>query len=382
MVSNWYLIFAGALVEAFVLSLGLTALMRWVSHRWDFVDQPGERKIHEKAVPVLGGVAIYLSFNLVMFGNLLLVQSAGGLGFTWIEEHVSGFLNAETWWPLLGVVLGGMIIFVLGVVDDLRALSPEKKLVGQILAALVLVSFGVRLDVFIEPLLLNIPIVGGLDEGTLNWISTIFSSGITMFWVIMMINSLNFLDNMDGLCGGVAVIAALSFFICVLPHEQYFVCALLMVFAGSVGGFLFHNFNPAKIFMGDSGAMFCGYMLATVAVLGTFYTDALSSRAAIAAPLLALSVPIFDTLSVVFIRWRNGESIMKGDKRHFSHRLVALGMTPRQAVEFIYLVAAINGLGGALLMRVNVVGTSVIVLQVVGIFMLIVLLMKAKHSES
>lgn len=368
-------------MEAFIVSLMLTGLMRWVSHRWAFVDYPGERKIHQKAVPVLGGVAIYLAFNLVIMGNLLLLEWAGPLGFTWIQDHVSGYLDATTWRPLLGVVAGGFIIFVLGVVDDLRALSPEKKLVGQIVAALVLVLSGVRLDAFIEPLLLQLPLIGGLDAETLSWISVVVSSGLTMFWVIMMINSMNFLDNMDGLAGGVAAIAALSFFICIVPHEEYFICAMLMVFTGSVCGFLFHNFSPAKIFMGDSGSMFCGYLLATVAVLGTFYTESLSSRAAIAAPLLALSVPIFDTLSVVYIRWRNGESIMKGDKRHFSHRLVALGMSPRQAVEFIYLVAAINGLGGALLLRVNAIGTVVILAQVVGIFLLIVLLMNAKHPE-
>jgi UDP-GlcNAc:undecaprenyl-phosphate/decaprenyl-phosphate GlcNAc-1-phosphate transferase len=382
MVTNWYLIFAGALVESFLISLVLTGLMRWISHRWDIVDHPGERKIHEHPIPVLGGVAIYLTFNLVIFGNLLLLEPAGALGFDWIKDHVQSYLSESTWRPLIGVVLGGFVIFTLGVVDDLKALSPEKKLVGQILAALILVISGIRLDLFIGPILSGVPGLSGMEPATFELINVIVSSGVTMFWVIMMTNSMNFLDNMDGLCGGISIIAALSFFICILPHEEYFICALLMVFAGSVGGFLFHNFNPARIFMGDSGAMFCGYMLATIAVLGTFYTVSISSPAAVAAPLLALSVPIFDTLSVVFIRWRKGESIMKGDKRHFSHRLVSLGMEPRQAVEFIYLVAVINGLGGALLARVGIVGTVVILTQVIGIFLMIVLLMKARHNRT
>jgi UDP-GlcNAc:undecaprenyl-phosphate GlcNAc-1-phosphate transferase len=382
MLTNWYLIFAAALLESFVLSIGLTALMRWVSHRWNFVDNPGERKIHTKPVPVLGGVAIYLTFNIVIFGNLLLLEPAGYLGFDWIKDNVLGYLGGDTWRPLLGVVAGGLVIFVLGVIDDLRALKPEAKLVGQIFAAFLLVLSGVRLDLFIGPLLEHVPGLGGLDSDTLGTITVVISSGVTMFWVVMLTNSMNFLDNMDGLAGGVSAIAAISFFLCLLPSEEHFICTLLMVFTGAICGFLYHNLNPARIFMGDSGAMFCGYVLATVAVLGTFYSESMSSRAVVAAPLLALSVPLFDTLSVVYLRWSNGESIMKGDKRHFSHRLVELGMTPRQAVEFIFLVAAITGLGGTLLSRVGSVGTIVILCQTIGIFLLIVLLMVAKRDPS
>lgn len=380
MLTNWYLIFAAALAESFAISLVLTALMRWISHRWHFVDHPGERKIHERPIPVLGGVAIFLTFNLVIFGNLMLLDRASVLGFDWIKVNVAGYLSEGTWKPLIGVLVGSLMIFLLGVVDDLKALKPEVKLIGQILAALVLVISDIRLEVFAEPLLMRVPGISSMDAGTIHSISVVFSSGLTMFWIVLMTNSMNLLDNMDGLSGGVSIIAALTFFICILPHEEYFICTMLMVFAGAVGGFLYHNINPARIFMGDSGAMFCGYLLATVAVLGTFYTESVSSRAAIVAPVLALSVPLFDTLSVIYIRWRNGESIMKGDKRHFSHRLVDLGMSPRQAVEFIYLVAFINGLGGALLSRVGFVGTVVIVCQVAGVFLMIILLMRARHN--
>ena len=155
MLTNWYLIFTVALVESFLVSIGLTALMRWISNRWNFVDHPGDRKIHTKPIPVLGGVAIYLTFNGVIFGNLIMLESAGYLGFDWLKEHVVQFLDDSTWRPLLGVVAGGFVIFVLGVVDDLRALKPEAKLVGQIVAALILVLSGIRLDLFIEPLLEN-----------------------------------------------------------------------------------------------------------------------------------------------------------------------------------------------------------------------------------
>lgn len=382
MIQNWYLIFSYALVESFLVAIMLTALMRHTALRFRIVDRPGLRKMHDAPVPLLGGVAIYLTFNLVILINLAVLLRAPQLGFPWLEENVLSFLGENSIRPLIGIFAGGAIIFMLGIVDDLKALSPEIKLMGQIVAAFILVLSGIHLDLFLEPLLGGIPFMSGLSEDTFQLVSATVAGGVTVFWVVLMTNSMNFLDNMDGLCGGVSGIAALSFFLIVLPQGEYFVCVMLMVFAGAVAGFLYHNLNPARIFMGDAGSMFCGYILATVAVLGTFYTESAGSRVAVAAPLLALCVPLFDTASVIWIRWRRGESIMKGDKRHFSHRLVELGMTPRQAVEFIFLVAAVTGLGGALLGQVGPTGTVVILAQTAGIFLLIVLLMRAgKGSE-
>jgi len=375
---NWYVIFLIALAESFIVSLFLTYLMGIVALKLNVVDQPGERKVHTAPIPLLGGVAIFLTFNIVIGVNLLLLEPAQALGFGWIETQVLPYLGDDTWRPLIGVFAGGLVIFLLGVVDDIKALSPEVKLSGQIVAALILVLSGIRLDLFIAPMLENLPFIENLSQAAFKNLQVALSASITMFWVVMMTNSMNLLDNMDGLCGGITAIAALSFFLCLLPGEQYFLCTLLMVFSGSVTGFLYHNLAPARIFMGDAGAMFCGYLLSTIAVLGTFVTGPDSTHISVIAPLLALCVPIFDTLSVVWIRWRKGESIMKGDKRHFSHRLVDQGMTGRQAVEFIYLVAAITGLGGALLVQLNSFGTVILLLQTIGLFLLIVLLMKAK----
>ena len=355
---NWYLIFAYALGISFLLSISLTDIVRRLAIRWDVLDHPGERKVHENPVPLMGGVAIVATFYTVIIGNLVFLLRASELvDDYWLQENILSFLGENVRIKLTGLFAGAFIVFLLGVVDDFRALRPEIKLVGQIVAALILVLSGIRLDLFIP----NV------------WLSSL----VTLGWVIMMTNAMNLLDNMDGLSGGVSVIAAFSFFLCVWSNGDAFVCVLLMVFAGSVSGFLYHNLNPARIFMGDAGAMFSGYILAAVAVLGTFRTAASPSRAAVVAPLLALSVPIFDTLSVMYIRWRRGESIMKGDKRHFSHRLVDLGMSSRQAVEFIFLVAAVNGLGAALLPHVGLTGTAIILTQACGVFLLIVLLMNA-----
>ncbi len=381
MMNNWYLIFSSVLVESFVVSLLLTMAVRHLALRWGVVDKPGARKIHTQAVPLLGGVAIFGAFNLVIFTNLALLLRAPELGFPWLEENVTSFLGENSIRPLIGVFAGGLIIFLLGVVDDLKALSPEVKLMGQISAGLILVISGVHPDLFIDKILGGFEIFTALSETTQEWVSLSIAGAVLIFWVVLMTNAMNLLDNMDGLCGGVSGIGALSFFLCVLPQQEYFVCVLLMVFAGSVAGFLYHNLNPARIFMGDAGAMFCGYILATVGVLGTFYTESTPTYIAVAAPLLALCVPLFDTASVVYIRWRKGESIMKGDKRHFSHRLVEVGMTPRQAVEFIFLVAGVTGLSGALLGQVGVMGAAVIVAQTAGIFLLIILLMRAGKSS-
>ena len=365
---NWYAIFAYALGVSFVVSMFLTHVVRTLAIRWNVLDHPGERKMQSSPVPLLGGVAIALTFYLVILANLALLLPAQHLNWDWFQANVLSFLGTENdaIWKLTGVFLGSLVIVVVGVVDDMYALGPEKKLVGQIVAALIPVLCGIRFD-FLNPIVGLHPVVAGV---------------VTMVWIIAMTNALNFLDNMDGLSAGVSAIAALSFFACVLPSNQTFVCVLLMVFAGSVAGFLYHNFSPARIYMGDAGSMFCGYILATVAVLGTFYTvSATPSRIALVAPVLALSVPIFDTLSVVFIRWRNGESIMKGDKRHFSHRLVAIGMTPRQAVEFIYLVGAVTGLGAALLPHVNFTGNLIVIAQAFGLYLLIVLLMNSGNHR-
>jgi len=364
MTERWYLVFALLLGASFVISILMTAFMRRLALRWNFLDHPGERKVHSEPIPLMGGAAICATFYGVILAVLLVFWLVPRLGGYWFPSDFLRDLGDHGLVKLFGVLTGGFLVFLLGVVDDLKALRPEIKLAGQIVAAVFLVLSGMRIELFV---LSNV------------WLS----AAITIVWVVMLTNSLNFLDNMDGLAGGVSVISACSFFLAVQPYEPFLVRLILVVFAGSVAGFLYHNLSPARIFMGDAGAMFCGYILATVAIMGTFHVEGTPSPGAVAAPLLALSVPLFDTVSVVYIRWRKGESIMKGDKRHFSHRLVDLGMSPRQAVEFIFLVAAVTGLGGALLPLVDHRGILIILMQTAGVFLLIVLLMNAgkKHAD-
>jgi UDP-GlcNAc:undecaprenyl-phosphate GlcNAc-1-phosphate transferase len=365
---NWYLIYAYALALSFGLSTLLTWLVRRLAIRWRILDHPGERKMQSEPVPLMGGLAIFSTFVIVLVVNLALLEPVRVFGFEWLEFNVLEFLGRDVMYKLIGLVAGSFIIFSLGIVDDIYTLNPEKKLIGQVLAAFIVVLSGIRLDLFLGKFFFS------------EWAAVAASVLLTMFWIILLTNSMNFLDNMDGLSGGVAVIAALSLFLCLMPQDT-FVCVLLAVFAGAVAGFLIFNLHPARIYMGDAGSMFCGFFLSVAAILATFYTPDTPSRVAILAPLVALSVPLFDTASVIYIRLRRGESIMKGDKRHFSHRLVDLGMTPIQAVGFIFLVATVTGFGAILLRQVNVWGAAAIIAQTLGLFSLIVILMNAKHEN-
>lgn len=376
---NWYFIFAIALLESFLLSLVLTPISRRIAVRFGVLDAPGERKLQKEPVPLLGGAAIVGAFALTILINAILLRNAEILGFDWVDQHVLRFFGGDSIYKLAGLALGGLAIFVLGLLDDINALTPEKKLIGQIGAAAIPVAFGIRIDLFLDALAMRLPEeLSGLVAPGLPLISAVLS----VLWLVTIINAMNFIDNMDGLCAGISAIAAGSFFVCVAPRQEYFTAVTLIVFAGSVLGFLYHNLPPARLFMGDAGAMFCGYILGVLALVGTFYTPESGTRVAVAAPLVALTVPLFDMLSVVWLRIQRGENIMKGDKRHFSHRLVEIGFTQTQAVEFIYLIALVTGLSGALLIHVGVLGTVVIGIQSVGLFAAIIVLMKPRKPPA
>lgn len=359
MTANQYLIFLYLLVITFALSWLLTHVMRGVAKRFDILDHPVGRKAHSQPTPLLGGVAIFASFYTVLLAHIAILTLIEPYGPDWLGTKFFALLGEDGGIKLTGILLAGALIFMLGVIDDLHVLSPWRKLLGQIVIACILTAFGLRIQLFI----FNDPFSSTL---------------VTVFWMVLIINSMNLLDNMDGLSGGVSVIAAATFFLCVQPFEAYFMArVLLVIFAGAVAGFLYYNLPPASIFMGDCGAMFNGFFLGTIAVVGTYHIEGESSRVAVFAPAMALSVPLFDTLSVMYIRWRNGDSIMLGDKRHFSHRLVDVGMRPPMAVYFIFMVATLVGLNGALLPYLNMTGTILIMTQTLGIFLLIVLLMNA-----
>ena len=295
MTTTFMLIFASALVMA----IGGTPLVRRIALRLGVTDQPNARKIHVNPIPLLGGVAIYGAFiaALLLFGDRFRINE------------------------LLSILIGASLMSFLGVWDDRRSLSPLLKLVGQFLAASILVISGVYI-------------------GTFPWEA--LNIAVTLLWVVVVTNAMNLMDNMDGLSGGIGAVAAIFFLLLAAMNDQYLVGALSAALVGACLGFLVYNFNPASIFMGDAGALFLGFILAAVAIKLRFPEGVQIVTWMV--PVLILGLPLFDTALVIFSRLRRGYNpFTTPGKDHTSHRLVALGYTRREAVLICYLICA--GLG-------------------------------------
>ncbi|HNS02487.1 MAG TPA: MraY family glycosyltransferase [Anaerolineae bacterium] len=287
-------------LTALLLVLVTTPVVRRVAWRFGFVDQPSVRKVHAAPMPRLGGVAIYLGFILAL---LLL-----GARFR-INE-------------LAGIMLGATMVSVIGGIDDRSPVNPLPKLLVQVVAAAILILSGVQVQMF--------------SLVWVNWLATIF-------WVVGITNALNFLDNMDGLSAGVATVAAGFFLLLAALSGQYLVGALSAALLGACIGFLFYNFNPASIFMGDSGSLFIGFVLAAIGIKLRFPANV--DIVTWMAPVLALGLPILDTTLVVISRLRRGKNpLTTPGKDHISHRLARVTGSKREAVLLCYLIGGIFGM--------------------------------------
>lgn len=312
-----------ASLSALLLGVVLTLIARAVSPRVGMVAGPRRDRWHQEPTPLLGGVAIYAAF-------------------------VIGFFVFAPKLPGIYAILGAAtLLFVTGLVDDAVHIKPYAKLVLQMIAAATLVSFGLH-----------------LPWGNYAWINDV----LTIFWLVGITNAINLLDNMDGLAGGVSLIASVFLTITFLINGQTSLAVLPAILGGAVLGFLVFNFNPASIFMGDSGSMFVGFVLAGTALLadtGRFR----SLTSVLLTPVLILMIPIFDTCFVTVSRKLSGRPISRGGRDHTSHRLVALGVSERRAVLMLYLFAAVCGV---LALAVRWLETTV-VLVLVPLFALLVL---------
>ncbi len=287
------------LVSALLVAVGATPVAQRLALKLGWVDRPAARKMHQTATPLLGGVAIYLAFvlALLLFGRRFYVRQ------------------------VIGIFVGATFVSLLGLWDDRWRLPVSVKLLAQLAAALLLVLTGIQVRLF-----------------HVWWLNIL----LTLFWMVGVTNALNLLDNMDGLAGGIAAIAAGQFTLLAAMSGQYLVGALAAALTGACLGFLLYNFNPARIFMGDTGSLFLGFLLATLGIKLRFPKNIYIVTWMV--PVLVLGVPIFDTTLVFFSRLRRGVNpLTTPGKDHTSHRLVRLGLTQREAVLVLYLAGGILG---------------------------------------
>ncbi len=305
--TQYVLIFASALV----IALALMPVARRAAVRWGFVDQPSTRKVHTVPMPRLGGAAIYLACILALLA----------LGDRFYVSQ------------LVSILLGATLVSFMGLWDDRLGLSPLVKLIGQVCAAGILVLSGVQ--------------VGFLPIPLLNLAGTVL-------WIVGITNALNLLDNMDGLSSGIATIACVFFLLLAAMSKQYLVGTLAAALLGACLGYLYYNFNPASIFMGDSGSLFIGFVLAALGIKLRFPDNVAFVTWMV--PVVVLGIPVFDTTLVVISRLRRHlNPLTTPGKDHVSHRLVRMGATRREAVLTLYLAACALGVAAMFLTQASVV---------------------------
>ncbi|MFQ6103937.1 MAG: glycosyltransferase family 4 protein [Candidatus Glassbacteria bacterium] len=325
---NVFLVF----VIALLFSLIVTPLI------WKLALRLQEPKTRERFVPELGGIAIFLSFMVGLLIAVLLSPES----FQELEGKI------------LGMVLGGTTVLLVGVYDDIRGTNCLQKFMGQTLAALIAIYFGFNISMINNPF--GEPITLGF-----------FSIPVTLLWIVGISNAINLIDGLDGLAAGVASVTGLTLFLIATYMGKFPTMFLTAILVGSILGFLKYNFNPAMIFMGDTGSLFLGFLLALISIQGSYQT---STAVAILIPIIALGVPIVDTLYAIFRRARKGVNPLKGDKEHIHHRLLNLGLTHKQAVMLIYGVSMLFGIIAFLLTAANDEFTAVLLL-IVGIIVYI-----------
>ncbi|MFX3675285.1 MAG: glycosyltransferase family 4 protein [Paenisporosarcina sp.] len=308
------------LVLAFVASILLTPLVKMLAFKVGAVDRPNYRKVHARIMPRLGGLAIFGAF---LIGYFALRP----------ENATAPF-----------IILGALIIVITGVLDDMFEITAKAKLLGQLIAAGIVIYGGLDID-FIQ-----LPFGGVLDFGYLN-------IPLTILWIVGITNAINLIDGLDGLAAGVSTIALITIAGMALMMSNVFVFSMAALLAVSALGFLFYNFHPAKIFMGDTGALFLGYMIAVLALMGFKNITVIS----LIIPIIMLGVPISDTFFAIVRRLRMKQKISAPDKSHLHHCLLNVGFTHRQTVLIIYGLAAMFGVAALIFSQATVWGALLLI---------------------
>lgn len=294
--------YAFTFLVALAVTFVLTPVVKNFAIRIGAVDKPDARKVHHGLIPRLGGLAIYVGF---------MVSVIATIGFTY---------------EMVGIMLGATFLIAVGIADDVYSLPPKVKLLGQIIAAAIpVVIFNINIE------WIDVPRLGII------YLPEIISLPLTIFWIIGFVNTVNLIDGLDGLAAGIATIASIAIALLAFQMGQWVAAAAMVAMTGACLAFLQYNFNPAKIFMGDTGSMFLGYIISAVSVMGSMKTVA---TAVLIVPLLALTVPITDTLLAIVRRKSSGVPIFSPDKNHLHHRLLAKGLNQKQVVLVMYALTA------------------------------------------
>lgn len=362
----WVSLAAGAL--AAILSALGTTFARNVALRLGMVDVPEKHKLHARPTPLLGGSAILVA---ILLPSMLVLALAS----IWARTGVPGWLplgesltvhipGAAAKAPqALGILLGALALHAIGLIDDRRPLGPWVKLAAEVVVCSAVV------------VLLNVRVLTLLGEP--------YSSILSVLWLVAVTNAFNFLDNMDGLSAGVALICAAALLAAAVNLHQVFVSAWLCLLVGALAGFLPFSFPPAKIFMGDAGSLVVGYMLAVVSCLTTYVAPSEEFYAyGVFVPVVVMAVPLYDMFSVVVLRIRRRLNPMIGDRRHFSHRLLRRGMRVRTAVLTVYLCTAATAVGATLLSHVTGTAAAVLIFVQTVMILLLIALLEAGGSRT
>ncbi len=304
-----------ALICALVISTILTPIIRELLIRWEVYDKPDFRKMHLRPIPSMGGLAIYTGFIVSVFM------------FVKMNKFVSSMIMCAT------------LLVILGIIDDFYILSTPGKLMGQIIVAVLTIFSGVKIE-FVS----SFSLFGEKNMIYLQYLSV----PITIVWILAVINSVNLIDGLDGLAGGITTIVALTLAVVgylrepeLLSGEKiHYVIRLALILTGATIGFLWFNFHPASIFMGDTGSMFLGYVLAVISIMGAMKG---ATMVALLVPLLALGLPLFDSILAVLRRKVDGKPIFSPDKEHFHHQFLDIGLSHRQVVLLFYLISTCLG---------------------------------------
>lgn len=331
-----------AFVIAFIFTFATTPLVRRLAYKIGAVDVPKDkRRVHKKPTPRIGGLAI-------LFGFIVATVSFND---DWSKEFIA-------------ILIGAGVLGVLGVIDDCKQLDAKIKFVIQILAALVVVLYGdIRISVISNP---NV-----FSQSPFVVLAPWLSITVTTLWIVFMTNAVNFIDGLDGLAAGVSAIMSMSLVFIAITYHEYGIALMGLALMGSCFGFLPFNFNPAKIFMGDTGSMFLGYMLSVLSVQGMFKSYAVIS---FAVPIIMLGLPLFDALFAMLRRILHGKNPMSADRGHLHHRIYDMGFSQKQTVFILYAISGVLGITSILLAEQRFLRAMLLLICVL-IFLLIATMM-------